>query len=71
MKLVMLGTGNSAMVPVWGCDCEICTEARLDRTQRREKSSAYVEHNGRKLLLDANAPDLLDRFPPGRSIRFC
>ncbi|MGX9521138.1 phosphonate metabolism protein PhnP [Vibrio mediterranei] len=65
MKLVMLGTGNSAMVPVWGCDCEICAEARLDRTLRREKSSAYVEHNGRKLLLDANAPDFLDRFPPG------
>lgn len=65
MKLVMLGTGNSAMVPVWGCDCEICNEARVDRSLRREKSSAYVEHNGRKLLLDANAPDLLDRFPAG------
>ncbi|MEF1312322.1 phosphonate metabolism protein PhnP [Vibrio mytili] len=65
MKLVMLGTGNSAMVPVWGCECEICAAARLDKRLRREKSSAYVEHNGRKLLLDANAPDLLARFPAG------
>ncbi|MGR5091774.1 phosphonate metabolism protein PhnP [Vibrio maritimus] len=65
MKLVMLGTGDSAMVPVWGCDCEICAVARLDKTLRREKSSAYLEHQGRKLLLDANASDLLDRFPSG------
>lgn len=65
MKLTMLGTGNSAMIPVYGCECDACRQARSDVNYRREKSSAYIEHNGRILLLDANAPDLMQRFPAG------
>ncbi|MGV2986592.1 phosphonate metabolism protein PhnP [Vibrio sp. E150_011] len=65
MKLVMLGTGNSAMLPVYGCQCEACLQALVHPELKREKTSAYIEHNGRKLLIDANAPDLLQRFPAG------
>ncbi|CAH0530283.1 phosphonate metabolism protein PhnP [Vibrio hippocampi] len=65
LKLTMLGTGNSAMMPVYGCDCSACQQAQNQPQFRREKSSAYIEHNGRILLLDANAPDLMQRFPAG------
>ncbi|MCE0495290.1 phosphonate metabolism protein PhnP [Vibrio salinus] len=65
MKLTFLGTGNSAMIPVYGCDCTACLEAQKNHKLRREKSSAFLEHNGKILLLDANAPDLMQRFPPG------
>jgi len=65
MKLTMLGTANSAMVPVYGCDCSVCRRALENPTLRREKSSAFVEHKGKVLLLDANAPDLMRRFPAG------
>ncbi|MGF1777365.1 phosphonate metabolism protein PhnP [Vibrio nomapromontoriensis] len=66
MKLTMLGTGNSAMMPVYGCSCEACLLASSNRQLKREKTSAYIEHNGHILLLDANAPDLLIRFPAGK-----
>ncbi|OED63471.1 phosphonate metabolism protein PhnP [Vibrio splendidus ZS-139] len=65
MKLTMLGTANSAMVPVYGCDCSVCVSALENPSLRREKSSAFLEHNGKFLLLDANAPDLMRRFPAG------
>ncbi|NOH62219.1 phosphonate metabolism protein PhnP [Vibrio sp. RE88] len=65
MKLTLLGTGNSAMVPVYGCDCCVCSAARENPQLRREKSSAYLHHNGKTLLIDANAPDLMQRFPAG------
>ncbi|PMJ90756.1 phosphonate metabolism protein PhnP [Vibrio sp. 10N.261.55.A7] len=66
MKLTLLGTGNSAMIPVYGCDCVVCTKAHQDPSFRREKSSAMLEHQGKTLLLDANAPDLMQRFPRGK-----
>ncbi|WP_295902559.1 phosphonate metabolism protein PhnP [uncultured Vibrio sp.] len=65
MKLTLLGTGNSAMVPVYGCECSVCSKALTNPASRREKSSAMLEHQGKILLLDANAPDLMQRFPPG------
>ena len=65
MKLTLLGTAGSEMVPVYGCECSVCTQAQNDPSLRREKASALLEHNGHKLLLDANAPDLLKRFPSG------
>ncbi|CCO47645.1 carbon-phosphorus lyase complex accessory protein [Vibrio nigripulchritudo SOn1] len=65
MQLTLLGTGNTGHVPVYGCDCIACDRAREDHAFRRGKTSAYIEHNGKTLLLDANHPHLLERFPAG------
>lgn len=65
MKLTLLGTGNTGMSPVYGCDCMACKRAVEQPQYRRQKTSAVIETNGKQLLLDANCDDLLQRFPSG------
>nr|AHG52980.1 COG1235 Metal-dependent hydrolases of the beta-lactamase superfamily I [uncultured bacterium B3TF_MPn_8] len=65
MQLTLLGTGNAGHVPTYGCDCAACERAIKNPIFRRGKTSAYIEHNGKNLLLDANHPQLLERFPSG------
>ncbi|BDR16632.1 phosphonate metabolism protein PhnP [Vibrio sp. STUT-A11] len=65
MRFTLLGTGNGAMLPVYGCGCKACTRAKENAQYRRNKTSAMVEHNGKTLLIDANLPDLMQRFPSG------
>lgn len=54
MKLTFLGTGTSTGVPQLRCTCPTCTS--LDPHDRRMRSSALVEINGRHLLIDCG-PD--------------
>ncbi|OEF28972.1 phosphonate metabolism protein PhnP [Vibrio rumoiensis] len=65
MKFTLLGSGNTGMLPVYGCDCIACQRASEQPQYRRQKTSALIEHNGKQLLLDANCDDLLQRFPSG------
>lgn len=53
-KLVFLGTGTSQGVPMIGCGCEVCKSD--DPKDKRLRSSAYVEHEGLRILIDAG-PD--------------
>lgn len=66
LQLTLLGSGNSAMLPVYGCDCRACERARHWPQYRRGKSSALLQYRQEQWLLDANAPDLLTRFPAGQ-----
>ena len=54
MKVTFLGTGTSQGVPVIGCRCAVCTSA--DPRDRRLRTSALVETDGRTFLIDAG-PD--------------
>nr|WP_194717428.1 phosphonate metabolism protein PhnP [Vibrio sp. S9_S30] len=63
--MTLLGTGNAGHVPAYGCDCAACERATDNPIFRRGKTSAFIEHNGKNLLLDANHPQLLERFPSG------
>lgn len=54
MKLTFLGTGTSQGVPVIGCNCEVCQSQ--DRRDRRLRTSAMVEWEGVRLVIDAG-PD--------------
>ena len=54
MRLYFLGTGTSTGVPQIGCNCEVCTSN--DPKDRRMRTSAIVELDGNRLLIDVG-PD--------------
>ncbi len=53
-KLTFLGTGTSQGVPIIACQCPVCKST--DPRDKRFRSSAFVEYNGRNILIDAG-PD--------------
>ncbi len=53
-RLTFLGTGTSQGVPIIGCKCRVCTS--LDPKDKRLRSSVLIEHNGKRILIDAG-PD--------------
>lgn len=50
MRLTVLGTGTSFGVPLIGCSCRVCTSA--DPRDRRNRTGAVVESDGRRILID-------------------
>jgi len=54
VKVVFLGTGPSLGVPVPTCNCETCTSK--DSKDKRLRSSVYIEHNGKRFVIDCG-PD--------------
>lgn len=57
MKLRFLGTGDSGGVPLFGCDCQICQQARSG-TGRRRPCSALLSFGDSSILIDAGRTDL-------------
>lgn len=53
-KLTFLGTGTSQGVPIIGCKCDVCRSA--DVRDKRFRASAFIEHEGLGILVDAG-PD--------------
>ncbi|MFI3247762.1 MAG: MBL fold metallo-hydrolase [Rikenellaceae bacterium] len=54
MKLTILGSGTSQGVPTIGCQCEVCRST--DPRDKRLRSSAMVEWDGMRIVIDAG-PD--------------
>jgi phosphoribosyl 1,2-cyclic phosphate phosphodiesterase len=54
MRVTILGTGTSGGVPLIGCSCAVCMSA--DPRDKRLRTSAMVEVDGRVLVIDAG-PD--------------
>jgi len=50
VRLTFLGTGTSFGVPQIGCRCSTCTSA--DPRDRRTRTAALIETNGKRLLID-------------------
>lgn len=50
MRLIFLGTGTSFGVPQIGCRCPTCTS--LDPRDRRSRSGALIETQGKRFLID-------------------
>src|SRR6266516_4728914 len=50
VRLTFLGTGTSFGVPQIGCRCPTCTSA--DPRDRRTRTAALIETNGKRLLID-------------------
>ncbi|MEZ4523611.1 MAG: MBL fold metallo-hydrolase [Thermomicrobiales bacterium] len=55
MKLTFLGTGTSNGIPVIGCTCRVCTSD--DPRDKRTRTSAFVEIDGKRILIDTS-PEL-------------
>ncbi|MBR5856711.1 MAG: MBL fold metallo-hydrolase [Bacteroidales bacterium] len=53
-KITFLGTGTSQGVPMIGCNCHVCKST--DSKDKRLRSSALIEHNGFKIIIDCG-PD--------------
>lgn len=64
MRLTLLGTGDARQVPVYGCDCPACRNARADAGLRRRPCSALLECAGQRWLIDSGLVDLCERFRP-------
>ena len=54
MRITILGSGTSVGVPQIGCTCAVCTST--DRRDKRLRTSALVETNDARLLIDCG-PD--------------
>lgn len=52
MKVIILGSGTSQGVPVIGCNCETCLST--NSKDKRLRTSAYIEVDGLKLLIDTS-----------------
>ncbi|MCG7897242.1 MAG: phosphonate metabolism protein PhnP [Candidatus Thiodiazotropha lotti] len=65
MRLKLLGSGNAAGMPLYGCRCEACDEATANHLLQRTPCSAQLDIGGRTYLLDAGQMNLTQRFPAG------
>jgi phosphoribosyl 1,2-cyclic phosphate phosphodiesterase len=58
MRLHFLGTGDCAGIPVYNCDCQVCSESRLKPALRRQGSGALLTAGPTRVLIDAGPPHL-------------
>ncbi|MBV4398060.1 phosphonate metabolism protein PhnP [Advenella alkanexedens] len=65
MKLTFLGTGDTAQVPVYNCQCPACQRAGQDARFVRKPSSVLVQSGAGQWLVDSGHMDLCQRFAPG------
>ncbi|OTG88535.1 phosphonate metabolism protein PhnP [Acinetobacter sp. ANC 3813] len=65
MKFTFLGTGDAGGVPLYGCQCAACQQARTHSHLRRSASCALIETAHTRVLIDAGITDLTERFPAG------
>lgn len=54
MIITFLGTGTSQGIPVFGCQCEVCTS--LDFRDKRLRTSLHLEVDGKSFVFDSG-PD--------------
>ena len=54
-----MGTGDAGGVPLFGCTCPLCTQAKQGKGQRRP-SSLLLQAGAERLLIDAGRTDLAD-----------
>jgi len=59
IKIKLLGTGTSSGVPRIGCHCSVCSS--VDPRDRRYRSSALIEVEGKRILIDCG-PDLREQM---------
>ncbi len=62
MRLTILGSGSVYGAPVLGCECAACYRARNHKEYARAETSALLEEDGFRIVIDAGLPNLQDYF---------
>ena len=62
MKFEFLGTADTGGIPLLGCDCLVCKEARVSGRSNRSTSAYLALVDGSVILFDAGFDGLCDRF---------
>ncbi|NLY64794.1 MAG: phosphonate metabolism protein PhnP [Alcaligenaceae bacterium] len=65
MKLTFLGTGDSAQMPVYNCQCPACRRAHNDEQYVRRPCSVLIQSGKDQWLVDSGRMDLCRLFSPG------
>ena len=58
MRLTLNGSGDAAGIPVHGCDCSLCRQARAVRHLRRRPTCLTLQEGNERLLIEAGNADL-------------
>jgi phosphoribosyl 1,2-cyclic phosphate phosphodiesterase len=58
MRLTITGSADGAGIPVQGCGCTLCRQARAVRHLRRRPTCLSVQDGGEHLLIEAGLADL-------------
>lgn len=62
IRFSLPGTGDVRQVPVFGCECKVCYQSRVDVSRRRRPCCALLETPQGNLLIDGGLTDLAERF---------
>lgn len=62
LNIRVLGSGDAAQVPVWGCHCAACERAREDVSFRRGPCSLEIRTELGITLIDAGMTNLAERY---------
>ncbi|MGB1109778.1 MAG: phosphonate metabolism protein PhnP [Gammaproteobacteria bacterium] len=62
MQLELLGTGSAGGMPLFGCPCAACEQARQNPKLSRESACARISHGEQSILIDAGLSDLHRRY---------
>ena len=65
MQLTLLGTGNAAGMPLYGCNCSFCLATQITPSLRRTACSALLTIDKYQFLIDGGQWNLTERFPSG------
>lgn len=73
MHLIIGGSGDAAGIPVDGCHCALCRQARAVRHLRRNPTSLLVQDGADRLLILAGSPDRTRRDwqDPPQAVLLC
>ncbi|MDH5572250.1 MAG: phosphonate metabolism protein PhnP [Gammaproteobacteria bacterium] len=65
MRLTLLGTGNAAGVPLYGCQCPRCIVTASQPDKQRKPACAVIEFKNTTFLIDAGLMNISERYPAG------
>jgi len=65
MRLTLLGSGNAAGMPLYGCSCPRCQTIKDNVELQRGPACALIEVDKKKYLLDAGLMDIVKHYPSG------
>ena len=65
MRLTLLGSGNAAGMPLYGCVCERCQTIKDNEELHRGPACALIEVDNKKYLIDAGLMDISRQYPSG------